>query len=62
MRFGLCLDLELIVPINDEASARLMILKAECLLQAGVIDVPEVCTIFRRASEVLYSGETRQAA
>jgi hypothetical protein len=62
MQLGLCLDLDLIFPVNDEASARLMITKTECLLYAGVIDVAEACAVFRRAAEVQYRTETRQAA
>jgi hypothetical protein len=54
--------LELNFPINDEPSARLMLLKALNLLQTGEIDVTEAATVFRRASEVAYRPETRQAA
>ena len=62
MHLGLCLDLDLIFPINDDVSARLMVVKAECLLQAGVIDVAEACAVFRRAAEVQYHAETRHTA
>ena len=43
------LDFETIFPVKDEASARLMLEKAERLFQAGVIDRSE-----RRAVLALY--------
>jgi hypothetical protein len=61
MRADLC-DLELILPINDGASANLMLAKALCLLHAGEIDVRQAAQVFRRASEVLYRNEFPQAA
>jgi hypothetical protein len=48
MRSGL--DLEVIFPIKDEPSARLMRLKAECLLAARVIDGSAAAAVFRRVA------------
>jgi hypothetical protein len=47
------LTIELIFPIRDEPSARLMSLKAECLHMAGVISEREEQAVLARASEVL---------
>jgi len=48
-------------PINDEPSARLMLLKALYLLQAGSIDTAEAAAVFRKASEVIYRPDPSQA-
>jgi hypothetical protein len=56
------LDMELIFPIIDEASANLMLVKATCLLQAGVISAADASAVFRRASEILYLCSSRKAA
>jgi len=45
------LDLDILFPIKDSASARLMLLKARCLLGAQVITEPEAMEVVRRASE-----------
>jgi hypothetical protein len=52
---------ELMFPINDEPSARLMLLKALYLLQAGSIDTAEAAAVFRKASEVIYRPDPSQA-
>ena len=56
MRSGLSLDS--IFPIRDDASAQLMRLKADCLLQAGVINAEERLTVYARARAVLGFTET----
>ena len=43
------LNLDSIFPMKDEASARLMMLKADCLRAAGLIDDAERQTIVTRA-------------
>jgi hypothetical protein len=45
--------MELIFPIRDEPSARLMSLKAECLHTAGVISEREEQAVLGRAAKVL---------
>jgi hypothetical protein len=47
------LDLALIFPMDDAASARLMIVKAECLHSAGVISAAEKRTILDRAAAII---------
>lgn len=44
------LDLDLIFPIADEPSARLMVVKAQCLYAAGVIDEEERQAVFAQAA------------
>jgi hypothetical protein len=44
------LDLALIFPINDEQSACLMSLKAECLFRAGVLSEAEKQAVHERAN------------
>ena len=46
------LDLELIFPIIDPPSARLMGTKAQCLFEAGIITAAQKKTIDRRANEI----------
>jgi hypothetical protein len=46
------LTMELIFPIRDEPSARLMSLKAECLHMAGVISEREEQAVFERAAKI----------
>jgi len=48
-------------PINDEPSARLMLVKALYLLQAGSIDTAEAAAVFRKASEVIYRPDPSQS-
>ena len=55
MRRGL--DIELIFPIKDEASARLMSLKAELLCESGVIDPDDKRAVLVRAAAVLDQTE-----
>jgi hypothetical protein len=55
------LDLERIFPIKDEASARLLMLKADCLRAAGVINESECQTVIARARAVLDRTFTRAA-
>jgi hypothetical protein len=47
------LDIALIFPMDDTASARLMIVKAECLHSAGVISAAEKRTILDRAAAII---------
>ena len=47
------LDIALIFPTDDTASARLMIVEAECLRSAGVISVAEKRTILPRATAII---------
>jgi len=56
MRSGLSFDH--IFPIRNDASARLMRLKADCLLQAGVIDAEERSEVYARSGAVLGFAET----
>jgi hypothetical protein len=60
MRSGL--DPELIFPIHDEPSARLALLKAECLLSAQVIDARDAAKVFERAAAFSYALEMQKAA
>ena len=45
--------MQVIFPIRDEPSARLMTLKAECLHMAGVISEQEEQAVLGRAAKVL---------
>lgn len=47
------LDIALIFPMNDAASARLMIVKAECLHSAGVISAAEKRTILNGGAAII---------
>ena len=49
MRRGL--DFDTLFPITDPASARLMLVKARCLLAAEVISETETLEVARRANE-----------
>jgi hypothetical protein len=60
MRTGL--DPYLIFPIYDEPSARLALLKAECLLGANVVDARDAAKVYQRAAVFLYARETKEAA
>jgi hypothetical protein len=61
MRSGLLFDH--IFPIRSEASARLMRLKAECLLEAGIIEVEDWLTVYGRTAAVLgFHDEVDSAA
>ncbi len=42
-----------IFPIRNDASARLMRLKADCLLEAGVIDAEDWLSVYARTAAVL---------
>ncbi len=44
---------DLIFPIRSDASARLMRLKADCLLEAGVIDAEDWLSVYERTAAVL---------
>jgi hypothetical protein len=59
MRTGL--DPHLIFPIYDEASARLALLKAECLLGAHIVDARDAAKVFQRAATFLYAESHRAA-
>ena len=58
MRRELELDLDLIFPINDEPSAWLMGLKADCLFRAGVISERQKQAVRAKAED----AHCRQAA
>ena len=60
MRNGL--ELDTLFPIKDTASARLMLVKASCLLQAKVIDQATAAMVLRRAYAVLSPMEASEAA
>lgn len=60
MRTGL--DLNSLFPIKDAASARLMLIKARCLLEARLIDQADAAAVFSRANAMLFLPETKQAA
>jgi hypothetical protein len=47
------LDIALLFPMNNTASARLMTVKAECLHSAGVIGAGEKRTILGRAAAII---------
>ena len=55
------LTMEVIFPIRDEPSARLMSLKAECLHMAGVICEHEEQAVLGRAAKVLAVSDCIQA-
>ena len=55
------LTMELIFPIKDEPSARLMSLKAECLHTAGVISEREEQAVLGRAAKALVVSDCIQA-
>ena len=46
------LDLDLVFPARDAASAELMRLKADCLYAAGIIDAPERRRVHARCAAV----------
>lgn len=54
MRSGLSLDQ--IFPIRNDASARLMRLKADCLFQAGIIDAEERLVVYARTGAALVTA------
>jgi hypothetical protein len=51
-----------IFPMDDEASARLAIVKAECLRVAGVISGAEKAAVIERATVVIDQAQTCEAA
>lgn len=53
-------DLASIFPINDAASARLMIVKAECLRSAGVISEVAKQAVLDRARAVIEERERQR--
>jgi hypothetical protein len=55
------LTMELIFPIRDEPSARLMSLKAKCLHQAGVISAREERAVLGRAAKALTASACMRA-
>ena len=57
----LSINMEQIFPIRDEPSARLMSLKAECLLMAGVISEHEEQAVLGKAAKVLAASDCIQA-
>ncbi len=55
-------DMELIFPIKDAASAGLMVIKAACLHNAGVISDAEKQWVHSRARPYLPNGPLKDAA
>ncbi len=55
MRSGLSFDQ--IFPIRNDASARLMRVKADCLFNAGVIDAEDRLAVYARTSSALGFSE-----
>jgi len=55
------LTMEVIFPIRDAPSARLMTLKAECLNMAGVISEHEEQAVLGRAAKALVASDCIQA-
>lgn len=55
-------DSELIFPIRDAASAALMLLKADCLRQAGIISEAEKQWVHSRARTFLSDATLKDAA
>jgi hypothetical protein len=60
MRTGL--DPHLTFPIYDEPSARLAVIKAECLLGARAVDARDVAKVYQRAAQFLYAADRKEAA
>jgi len=56
------LDLAYIFPMNDAASARLTIVKAECLRSAGVISETAKQAVLHRAKAIIGVSERQHAA
>ena len=56
------LDLAQIFPMDDEASARLMMVKAACLHSAGVITEAEKLVVLERATAVILGCQAQRAA
>jgi hypothetical protein len=54
--------MELIFPIKDAASAALMVIKADCLHNAGVISDGEKEWVHSRARPFLVDGTIKDAA
>jgi len=55
-------DIELIFPIKDAASAALMVIKADCLHNAGVISDGEKQWVYSRARPFLADGALKDVA
>ena len=55
-------DRELIFPIKDSASAALMVIKADCLHTAGIIDEAERQLVHLRARMFLDDATLKNAA
>jgi hypothetical protein len=55
-------DIEIIFPIKDAASAALMVIKAECLHNAGIISNREKLWVHSRARPFLIDGALEDAA
>jgi hypothetical protein len=60
MRNGL--ELDNLFPIKDIASARLMLVKATCLLEAKVIDQATAAMVLRQAYALLSPMDASEAA
>jgi hypothetical protein len=55
-------DSELIFPIKDAASAALMLIKADCLHKAGIIDEAEKQYVHSKARTFLDDATLKDAA
>ena len=55
-------DIELIFPIKDAASAALMLIKADCLHKAGVINEAEKQWVHSRASTLLADSTLKRCS
>jgi hypothetical protein len=55
-------DLSLWFPINDAASAKLMLVKADCLCRAGIIDESEKHWVSTVAATYLPAADDRLEA
>jgi len=55
-------DIELIFPVKDAASAALMVIKADCLHNAGVIGDGDKQWVHSRARTFLADGSTLKDA
>jgi hypothetical protein len=60
MRSGLSFDN--IFPVRNEASAQLMRLKADCLLESGVIEAEDWLSVYARTAAVLGFRELESRA
>ena len=62
MRMDRQSDMAHLFPMRDEASARLMMVKAECLYSAGIISEAEKLSVFDEAKDLIRRSERQNAA